>query len=575
MTDTATSLSRHRITIDSTSYLEAWDNAATSTVLVFIHGIFGDSKETWSATPQALMASRILADADLASFGYGSTIIDLKDPAFVVRQFVLWLRTHMAKYKHIFVVAHSMGGLIVRDACQQLVTSADGSDHELFQRIRHCFLVAVPIAGSWAARALNAVGVGRINRRVSYLAKNRVGVSQFESYRKAIRAAARLGISGPRFSLFIGTNDFVVKEPEAWAVTSADKYEGPIPGTHSSIKTDVDINSTLLQRILMVMNTSLMGDVATQRRRLTAESTQNVAAAMVKVASSTPTASSRAKRDVLFISCAAHKRTDSERDHPRADGMEHAVSDKDVGGLLVQTRARILTLIQQGRIEGTELKEGNRAGRPQNQQLIVGPDLGGVLNRPKYLPAYWRYMGRSYQATEEEWASFFARHPADRPDVVIMSGLYGLVTSDEYIQNYDCHITDTDTATGQIVRDYWKGIMTDALISHLEWLEGQGWEIGRVFDLLSERSYQDAVEWQRIYPRWAVRHRIFEKWAGRDALENMGIWIRDMIVNPAALAAVEADTFYDNPNFLKPDRIAFEKRLGEGTLPVARDSYAF
>jgi pimeloyl-ACP methyl ester carboxylesterase len=575
MTAPSGNLSRVRLSIDNLSYVETWNSAETKTVLVFIHGIFGSAKETWAATPQMLMTTSILADADFASFGYATKVIDFREPRFVVQSFVLWLRTHMAKYDNIFVIAHSMGGLIVRDACQQLITSSNTSDHQLFAKVRHCFLVAVPLSGSWAARLVNKIPIVRsLNRRIPYLAKDRITITQLSSYWEAVKAAKRLGIVGPRFSLFVGTDDALVTEPGAWAVTSVDEYEGPVAGTHSKIKTDIDINSTLSNRILQVINDRMRGDPQTQRRRLAAESSQNVLASQASAAPARTGGTVKPKRDVLFISCAAHKRSDGERTHPRTGGMEHDVADPDVGKLLIQTRAKILTLIQQGRIEGIEFKEGNRAARPQNQTLIMGPDLGGALNSSKYLPAYWRYMGRSYQATESQWKTFLERPESERPDVIIMSGLYGLVTVDEYIQNYDCHITDTDTSTGQIVRDYWKGALTDALISHLERLEGRGWEIGRVFDLLSERSYQDAIEWQRVYPRWSVMHRIFEEKAGRDALANMGIWVRDMIVNPRDLGAITAGNFYSNANFSEADRIAFEERLGESKLPVTRDSYA-
>ena len=41
--------------------------------------------------------------------------------------------------------------------------------------------------------------------------------------------------------------------------------------------------------------------------------------------------------------------------------------------------------------------------------------------------------------------------------------------------------------------------------------EQQGTRIARIFDLLSERSYQETINWQKVYPRWAVLHRVCDE----------------------------------------------------------------
>lgn len=95
--------------------------------------------------------------------------------------------------------------------------------------------------------------------------------------------------------------------------------------------------------------------------------------------------------------------------------------------------------------------------------------------------------------------------------------------------------------------------------------------MGRVIDCLSERSYQDAVDWQKIYPRWNVLHRVFEKRAGRGSLANLGVFVRHIVQDPAVLHQIRPDEFIVEPNFPEPDRIAFESHLRESPLLVARD----
>jgi hypothetical protein len=153
-----------------------------------------------------------------------------------------------------------------------------------------------------------------------------------------------------------------------------------------------------------------------------------------------------------------------------------------------------------------------------------------------------------------------------------MSGLYGLIPATEYIQNYDVHLTDVDSSRGVSLQTHWRDreVMTQILASHFEWIERSRGRIGLVVDALSELSYQETINWSMIYPRWPVFHRVFQNRAGRDALENLGVWVQDVVRNPAVLDGLLPDQFYDNPNFITPDRIAFEERIGGTRLPVAR-----
>jgi pimeloyl-ACP methyl ester carboxylesterase len=568
---------RVRTDIDKCSYLVTYNSDDTKIVVVFIHGIFGHYEETWQSTPSCLMTFPIMAQADWGSFGYRTKLVDFTTAGGLEDQLVLWARTHLNRYEQIYFVAHSMGGLIARNACAKLALSDDAEDQRLFSRIKQCFLIAVPLAGARVAKVINRLPLlKKLNWRIPYLAQPEISRSSLHHYDAAIRRATHLGLPRPTFSIFVGTADRLVNDAEAWAVTRDDKYEGPVEGTHESIKSDVDVNSTLIKRIVQAVNSHTLRDSETQREKLQLENrirSRQIPQGNISDnrARSVRNARQPNCRDVVLLSCSFQKRTDREEFHPRMTTISNSLQEPKVALLALRTRVQIMNLIQQGRIVGTEFKEGNRLARNQNRQLILGPDFGGGINEARYLPAYWRYSGRSYQATEQEWRDFLRRGETERPDVIIMSGLYGLLPMEEQIQNYDCHMTDTDSETGQTVRGYWGSVMTEVLISRLEWLEERGWEIGRIVDLLSERSYQTAIDWQRVYPRWNVLHRMFERKAGREALENLGVFVRRIIQDPSTLAGVKADDFIADANFLGDDRIAFESRLQESKLAVARE----
>jgi pimeloyl-ACP methyl ester carboxylesterase len=573
---------RVRIDIDGRSYLQTYNCPDIKRIIIFIHGILGDYKESWNDTPAQLMTERVFVDFDWGSFGYHSRVIDWRAQKTLVDQLVLWQRTHLAAYQDIFIIAHSMGGLLLRYACANLVESELQEDRELFTKIKRCFLLAVPLSGSRVARRLSSIPlIRRLNSHLPFLAKPSVQAKDMgESYRGVISKAESLGLARPTFSLFIGTDDRIVSQPETWATTQDDRYEGAIPGTHSTLKEDLTANSTLIRRITQLIAVDLLTAEDTQRARidgvrgLTVQRERANAARRGTPLVATATGSGTDERDVIIISCSSHKSDDGNVEHPGEAGIGDVLADDQLATLALRMRIKIMAMIQTGNLNGVEFREGNRALRPENRALILGPDFGGISNERRYMPAYYRYMGRCYQATREEWQRFYEQPEGRRPQIMIMSALYGLFPAQEYIQNYDCHLTDVDEVSGVSVQTYWRDreLMTQILVSYLTKLEERGVRIRRIIDLLSELSYQETIHWQMIYPRWPVFHRVFNRKAGRDALGNMGIWLRSVIVDHTLLENLSIDTFYDQALFLANDRIAFEGRIGDSTLEVARET---
>jgi pimeloyl-ACP methyl ester carboxylesterase len=565
---------RVRTDIDGHSFLEIYPDGQSSALIIFVHGIFGDPQGTWAETPQTLMMFPALADADWGSFGYDTGLIYRRDAMQTVDQLLLWIRTHAARYRNIFFVAHSMGGLFVRDVCAKLALSQSQNDLALFANIKHGFLVASPVGGAVWARRISWIPLIRsLNSHIAYLEQGESYISKFPTYAAAIDAAKKHGGSRPKFSIFIGTRDQVVQNILTSVLTEDDTYEGPVPGSHSTLKTALNANSTLVKRIVQIVSDYSRRSMVAPQEIATAIIASRASSSLEAPRSDTLTApvSTGGGKAVILISCSAHKRTDSEVMHPKKGGVLSAVADGEIGLHAIQTRAQIMGLLQSGRIDGTEFKEGNRAGRPENRALVLGPDFGGAINEPKYLPAFWRYSGRTYQASREDWSAFLSFPDPVRPSILIMSGLYGLIPFDECIQNYDCHITDTDVQSGQTVVAYWGATMTDILLSHCDRLKSSGVKVGPIIDLLSESSYQSALDWERIYPRYPVLHRVFETKAGRDALVNIGIFLRTILRDPAKAIRLPPDRFIDEPEFIDADRIAFEYQIGQSPLAVARD----
>jgi hypothetical protein len=97
----------------------------SDTLLLFIHGIFGDTLKTWSTESGPSLPEIILKrdefskNIDAYAFGYASSIVG--SGSFSVTEAAkslkaTWDYENFSKYKRVILVAHSMGGLIALEA---------------------------------------------------------------------------------------------------------------------------------------------------------------------------------------------------------------------------------------------------------------------------------------------------------------------------------------------------------------------------------------------------------------------------------------------------------------------------
>jgi hypothetical protein len=170
-----------------------------------------------------------------------------------------------------------------------------------------------------------------------------------------------------------------------------------------------------------------------------------------------------------------------------------------------------------GRLYNTDQKGGFRDERACNRRLIEGPEFGG--NRPgeaAYHPAYQRYSeGRLYSRLIEKAPTFWQTVP-ESVEIIVVSALYGLLLWDEPIQDYDCHFADfKDDAQRTSIRYIWGDTLTLVLGDFLK--QQRFATVSRVYDLLSESTYQEVIDWRDLRDA-PVYHRIFRGVSGPDTL---------------------------------------------------------
>lgn len=102
-------------------------STSDATLLLFVHGVFGDTVSTWSrgdlsqSLPSLLLARKEFSRGfDAFAFGYMSEIV--RRGSFQIHQAAtafateIKFRSFLTKYKRIVIVAHSMGGLVALEA---------------------------------------------------------------------------------------------------------------------------------------------------------------------------------------------------------------------------------------------------------------------------------------------------------------------------------------------------------------------------------------------------------------------------------------------------------------------------
>lgn len=112
-------------------YIKRDDKRQAGTLLIFVHGIFGDTMGTWRGSSGLSLPSAVLArpefsnGIDAYAFGFPSAM--LAQGSFTVTQAAAafkrtWEFEDFGRYKDVVIVAHSMGGLVSLEA---LTTYAD------------------------------------------------------------------------------------------------------------------------------------------------------------------------------------------------------------------------------------------------------------------------------------------------------------------------------------------------------------------------------------------------------------------------------------------------------------------
>jgi len=185
---------------------------------------------------------------------------------------------------------------------------------------------------------------------------------------------------------------------------------------------------------------------------------------------------------------------------------------------LIKRRREALDLIQSGSV--------GRDGIPLNQmqfnsRLAPGPEFGGIKTKGTLcMPASDRYAGSFYTAVKAKNNKILeetAHH------VLILSALYGIILPEELIQVYSCHIEDHPALRLIWIKDQF---LTSIVLAYM-----RQFGIATAFDLTSQDSYRELINWDRISSKARVLHAFGEQYAGPALLSTLGEFAREHILD--------------------------------------------
>jgi hypothetical protein len=186
---------------------------------------------------------------------------------------------------------------------------------------------------------------------------------------------------------------------------------------------------------------------------------------------------------------------------------------------LYGTRYKVFNLIKSDKVSrhGKLLRE-----MPFNADLVDGPEFLGKKLEGHYLPAIQRYNGRFYRSIGTE-AERIRLTSDTNHHLLIISGLYGILTPSDLIQCYSCHVPDHE----DIVK-YWteNDLLTELILSYIK-----RFNIVRVFECMAEESYRNLISWElmRHTTKNNILHCFSEQFAGADLLHSFGLLCKEFL----------------------------------------------
>jgi pimeloyl-ACP methyl ester carboxylesterase len=266
---------------------EIRNKPGADSAIVFIHGFKGDVDDTWGLFPTLLGTEVALADWNILSLGYNTSLLPgtrgiwSADPDLPILGLQLQTRLGIAplvRHTRIALIAHSMGGLVAQRALVD--------DPKLADRIKYLFLFGTPSAGLTKAGILARLLGPLFGKQVHNMASG----GEFISTLRATwtRSFGTPPEADPPFQLFVvaGDRDQFVP-PAASLEPFPRRFQRVVTGDHLAMVKPADGKSESVQLVIAALTAASGTAQPTPSLRLAAEQGVSEVASRVVAAKGT------------------------------------------------------------------------------------------------------------------------------------------------------------------------------------------------------------------------------------------------------------------------------------------------
>lgn len=228
----------HPAPFDSTGLnLHAHADHPASELVLFVHGLNGGGYKTWHEMPRMIFEEQGGTPSDVAIYDYasgGRSLLRVASLEFYADQLLERLISLEENYGEIYIVAHSLGGILASAALKKYLTSRLASGNPLTP-ISGLILFSSPRMGSsWAKRWL--APLVREFRWLRPFSKPTGEINQFfEDYVEshAVASPGHRAFLLPKYAGVASNDHFVTKMSATFDVPTTQQIH--LDGTHPSI----------------------------------------------------------------------------------------------------------------------------------------------------------------------------------------------------------------------------------------------------------------------------------------------------------------------------------------------------
>jgi pimeloyl-ACP methyl ester carboxylesterase len=139
-------------------------------VIVFVHGLGGNAVDTWKKGwfytnywPCLVKSDEIFSGSNVFAYEYPTSILSGETSVenIASRLFLDLNAAGIFNYKHVSIVAHSLGGLVVSEMLLQLNKSSGSLHSRALSKVRQTLFYGVPSAGSDLAALARLFGASK------------------------------------------------------------------------------------------------------------------------------------------------------------------------------------------------------------------------------------------------------------------------------------------------------------------------------------------------------------------------------------------------------------------------------